>query len=77
MVPRSPLAIATLATLVVGVGLMIPFEATLTRVLGTACLLGFVVCGTFLVANPRDLGRDEEGDGGRGPDDGDEETNVR
>jgi hypothetical protein len=59
-VPRSPLALATLAALVAGVALMIPFEATVTRVLGTACLLAFVVCGTFLVANPRDLAREDD-----------------
>jgi hypothetical protein len=60
-VRRSPLALVTVACLVVGVGLMIPFEATVTRILGTGCLLAFVVCGAFLVANPEDLGRDEDG----------------
>jgi hypothetical protein len=49
----------TIACFILGVALMIPFEAALTRVLGVACLAAFVVCGTFLVASPDFL----EGDG--------------
>jgi hypothetical protein len=44
---RSPLAVATIACFVLGIALMLPFEATLTRVLGVAALLGFIVCGVF------------------------------
>ena len=57
---RSPLAVAMVACFVVGIALMIPFEATLTRVLGVAALLGFVVCGVFLIADPRALADDDE-----------------
>jgi hypothetical protein len=46
--------------LVLGVVLMIPFEATITRVLGMACLVGFVVGGLFLIAAPGYLGDDDE-----------------
>lgn len=60
---RSPLAVATVALFVIGVGLMIPFEATLTRVLGVAALLGFVACGVFLIADPRALAGDDEAGG--------------
>jgi hypothetical protein len=60
---RSPLAVATVACFVVGIALMLPFEATLTRVLGVAALLGFVGCGVFLIADPRTLARDDEHDG--------------
>jgi hypothetical protein len=37
---------------VVGVLLMVPFEATFTRILGMACLVGFIVLGVFLIAAP-------------------------
>jgi hypothetical protein len=53
-----------------GVGLMIPFEATITRVLGVSFLFGFITGGVFLIANPSFLSADEEsrqggaGDGG-------------
>jgi hypothetical protein len=57
---RSPLAVATVACFVAGIALMVPFEATLTRVLGVAALLGFVVCGVFLIADPRALSGDDE-----------------
>jgi hypothetical protein len=50
------------ALLVLGVVLMIPFETTLTRIAGVACLVGFVVTGLFLVATPEFLGRDEGSD---------------
>jgi hypothetical protein len=56
------LRILTPLTLVAGLALMLPFEATVTRVLGVACLLAFVVCGTFLIAAPGFLGG-EPGDG--------------
>lgn len=59
---RPPLAVVTVALFVAGVALMVPFEATITRVLGVAALLGFVICGVFLIADPRTLARDEEGE---------------
>jgi hypothetical protein len=46
--------------LVVGVGLMIPFEATVTRVFGVAALLAFVACGVFAIATPEYLARDDD-----------------
>lgn len=42
------------------VGLMIPFETTVTRVLGVAALLAFVVCGVFLIADPGRLAGDDD-----------------
>ena len=45
---------------VLGVVLMIPFEYAVTRALGMACLVGFVVCGLFLIAAPQHLGGDED-----------------
>jgi hypothetical protein len=48
------------ALLVVGLALMIPFEATITRILGVACLLAFVVVGLFLIADPRLLAQDDD-----------------
>jgi hypothetical protein len=55
------LRILTPLSLVAGLALMLPFEATVTRVLGVACLLAFVVCGTFLIATPGFL-REKSGD---------------
>jgi hypothetical protein len=46
------------ALLVAGIALMIPFEATIARILGVACLAGFVVLGVFLVATHDFLGDD-------------------
>ena len=51
---------ALVATLVGGVALMVPFEATVTRVLGMALLFTFVIIGLLLVAEPGFLTRDEE-----------------
>jgi hypothetical protein len=57
---RSRLSIITVAAFVLGVGLMIPFEQTIARVAGVLSLLAFIACGVFLVANPDDLGREDE-----------------
>jgi hypothetical protein len=46
--------------LVAGVLLMVPFEATVTRVLGVAALLAFVVCGVFAIATPEYLARNDD-----------------
>ena len=43
-----------------GVGLMIPFQATITRVLGVAFLFAFIVGGAFLIAEPGFLSGDED-----------------
>jgi hypothetical protein len=50
------------ALLVIGVALMVPFEAALTLILGVACLAGFVVTGLFLIATPEFLGREDDDD---------------
>jgi uncharacterized membrane protein YkgB len=50
------------ALLVIGVALMVPFQATITLALGVACLVGFVVTGVFLIATPEVLGRDDASD---------------
>ena len=38
--------------LVLGVLLMVVFDHTLTLMAGIACMLAFVACGWFLVADP-------------------------
>lgn len=50
---------ATLACLVLGLALMLPFKATLTLAAGIALLFAFVVCGVFLIADPAFLEDDE------------------
>lgn len=57
---RGPLMLLTLGCFALGLPVMILFELPLTRVLGVALMLGFIVCGVFLVANPTFLGREEE-----------------
>ncbi len=53
---------------VVGAGLMLAFDVTVTRVAGVAALLGFVGVGLFAVANPGYLsaGEDEAPDDAEG-----------
>lgn len=43
-----------------GVGLMIPFEAVITRVLGVGFLLAFIVGGVFAIAEPGFLSADDD-----------------
>lgn len=57
---RSPLAIATVASFVLGVGLLFPFESTVPVLAGILFLFAFVVCGLFLILDPDELAR--EGD---------------
>jgi len=57
--PRS-LSVLVLASFIVGLGLMIAFDATITRVLGMALLLIFIVGAVFTIAAPLFLERDEE-----------------
>jgi hypothetical protein len=50
----------SLTLFVLTVAFMIPFEYTITRILGVACLIGFVVTGLFAIANPAFLARRED-----------------
>ena len=43
---------------VLGLVAMLPFDWWYTRLLGMLCLVGFVVTGVFLIANPAYLSRD-------------------
>ena len=61
---NPPLAIAAIVAFVAGVGLMVPFEGTLTRVGGIVALAAFVVCGLAAIAEPRFLTADQEDDEG-------------
>jgi len=49
---RPPLLIPTVVAFCLGAGLMLPFEFTITRLLGVASFVVFFVCGMLLVANP-------------------------
>jgi hypothetical protein len=55
---RSRPALVVLFAL--GVGLMIPFEEWYTRLAGMTCLIGFIVLGVFLIAEPGFLSGDEQ-----------------
>jgi hypothetical protein len=57
---RRPLAVATLAALVVGVTLVIVFDQPALLTIGVLALVAFIVLGLFLVATPELLGRDDD-----------------
>jgi hypothetical protein len=57
---RRPLAVATLAALVVGVALVIVFDQPAPLAIGVLALVAFIVLGLFLVATPEFLGRDDD-----------------
>jgi hypothetical protein len=61
---HPPLALAAILAFVAGVGLMVPFEGTLTRVGGIIALAAFVVCGLAAIAEPGFLAADQEDDEG-------------
>jgi hypothetical protein len=52
--------VVLLACLIVGVGLNVAFEYTITRVVGMLLLFAFIVLGVFLIADPEFLGREED-----------------
>ena len=49
---RNRLGAFTLAALVVALVFMLLFESTITRIVGVASMLAFIVAGVFLVASP-------------------------
>jgi len=51
-----------LASLAVGLVLMIGFEHAITRVLGLLALFAFIVIGVFLIADPAFLAAEDEED---------------
>jgi hypothetical protein len=57
---RRPKVALVAACLLAGLVLMIPFDTALTRVLGVACLLGFVFGGLFLIADPALVSGDDD-----------------
>jgi hypothetical protein len=61
-VSRRVLGRLTPALLVVGLVLLVPFDAPVTLALGVTCLLAFVACGVFLIAEPGFLEGDRDAD---------------
>jgi hypothetical protein len=57
-VKRLPLL--ALASFVLGVALMIPFENVFTRIAGIAALFAAIVAGVFAIARPEFLEQEEE-----------------
>jgi len=53
---------ATIGALIGGVTLMLAFDLTVTRILGVALILAFIVLGTFTIATPEYLGEDGDDD---------------
>jgi hypothetical protein len=56
---RSPLVLAAPIAFAIGVGLMVPFESTITRIGGIIALAVFVACGLTAIAEPGFLTADE------------------
>jgi hypothetical protein len=54
------LPLLVVGSLIAGLALMIPFEATITRILGVGLLFAFIVGGLFLIAEPAFLKGDRE-----------------
>lgn len=59
---RPPLAVIAVVVFGLGVGLMVPFESTVTRIGGILALTAFVVCGLAAIADPDFLAADAEED---------------
>jgi hypothetical protein len=57
---RRPLLAFMLASLAIGLALMLVFEATLTRILGVTALFAFIFAGVFLIADPAFLGAEDD-----------------
>jgi hypothetical protein len=57
---RRRKAILIAAAFVLGVGLMVPFEYTITRVLGVGFLLVFILGGAFAIAEPDFLSAEDD-----------------
>ena len=55
------------ACLILGLPLMLLFENTFTRIAGVLLCLGFIVSGVFAIANPEDLGREDDDAASRHP----------
>jgi predicted membrane protein len=56
---RGRLGAFTLAALVVTVVMMIPFEETITRIVGVVAMFAFIVSGVFLIASPSYIERED------------------
>ena len=59
-VRRGPLLVFMLACLVVGLLLMLLFDAWVTRAVGVVALFAFIVSGVFLIADPAFLAVEDE-----------------
>jgi len=57
---RPALLIPTVIAFCLGAGLMLPFEYTITRLLGILSFAVFFICGMLLVAGPGFLQEDPE-----------------
>ena len=56
---RRRLTALMLGCLVLGLALMLGFEAPLARIVGVPALFGFIVAGVFLIADPVFLGEED------------------
>jgi hypothetical protein len=59
-VRSQPLIAATLASFVLGAGLLFAFEKAVTLVLGIVLLFAFIALGVFAIASPDYLAREDD-----------------
>ena len=62
------LRLAALVAFVAGIGLMVPFEHTVTLALGAAFLLAFIVLGVFGLLTPERLAAEPPAERAPAPD---------
>jgi hypothetical protein len=58
----SRLPLIAVACFVLGVAIMVPFDAWYTIAVGLLLLFSAIVTGVFAIATPEFLGRDDEAD---------------
>ncbi|MEA2320181.1 MAG: hypothetical protein QOD81_31 [Solirubrobacteraceae bacterium] len=58
--PRRPLLVLTIASFIIGAGVMLAFEAPVARAIGVTALFAFIVAGVFTIADPDWLGHEDE-----------------
>jgi hypothetical protein len=62
-VRRQPLIAVTLASFILGAGLLFVFEKAVTLAVGITLLFAFIVLGVFAIASPDYLARAADGSG--------------
>jgi preprotein translocase subunit SecD len=57
---RGRLGAFTVAALAVTLVAMLPFEETITRIIGVVAMFAFIISGVFLIASPSYIEKEDE-----------------